>query len=515
MYQALYRKWRPRTFDDVVGQDSVVETLKRQIVLGRPSHAYLFTGTRGTGKTTCAKIFARAVNCENPQKGNPCNKCPSCIGIENGSIMDVIEMDAASNNGVSDMRSLRDEAIYTPALVKKRVYIIDEVHMLSKDAFNALLKIMEEPPEHLMFILATTELHKVPATVLSRCQRYSFRRLPPSVIAERLELVASNENMNLAQEAAELLSRLADGSMRDGISLLDQCSSAADITANHVLEAIGLAGRTETEKLLRATQSGDSAAALAILDRLYCEGKDVSSVLEELCTLQRDILITKIAPKGGWSLQSGGYDAAMLKEMAAKLPAKRQMAALEIVQSALSEINKGSSRKIAAELCLMRLCGADAPEEGETQPVKAEPKAVPQPKPIAAAEPPEIAPMPEAQIPAPELKAEKAETSNPSGTWQDVLKALKPTMPPMDYMILSDQSQAEGEICDSTLTIRVKSPFGMGMLNKTEITSAVKAAAEKMLGCAVKVMLTDAQKTADGGVDKLDALSKFGNITFK
>ena len=204
MYQALYRKWRPRTFDDVVGQDSVVETLKRQVVLGRLSHAYLFTGTRGTGKTTCAKIFSRAVNCESPVEGNPCNKCPSCIGIENGSILDVVEMDAASNNGINDVRALRDEAIYSPAAVRKRVYIIDEVHMLSKDAFNALLKIMEEPPEHLMFILATTELYKVPATVLSRCQRFTFKRLPPDRIAERLVHIASKEGLKLTEEAAEL-----------------------------------------------------------------------------------------------------------------------------------------------------------------------------------------------------------------------------------------------------------------------------------------------------------------------
>ncbi|MBQ9938658.1 MAG: DNA polymerase III subunit gamma/tau, partial [Oscillospiraceae bacterium] len=197
MYQALYRKWRPRAFDDVIGQDHITETLKRQVSSGRLSHAYLFVGTRGTGKTTCAKILSRAVNCENPIDGNPCNKCPSCLGIESGSILDVVELDAASNNGVDNVRALRDEAVYSPASVKKRVYIVDEVHMLSTSAFNALLKILEEPPEHLMFILATTELHKVPATILSRCQRFSFKRISPEEISGRLDFIASNEDFEL------------------------------------------------------------------------------------------------------------------------------------------------------------------------------------------------------------------------------------------------------------------------------------------------------------------------------
>ena len=207
MYQALYRKWRPRTFDDVVGQAHITETLKRQVATGRLSHAYLFTGTRGTGKTTCAKILARAVNCEHPVDGNPCNQCPACLGIENGSILDVLELDAASNNGVDQVRALRDEAVYTPAAVKKRVYIVDEVHMLSTQAFNALLQILEEPPEHLMFILATTEIHKVPATIKSRCQQFSFKRIHADEIAARLRYVAGQEDLQLTDEGADLMAR--------------------------------------------------------------------------------------------------------------------------------------------------------------------------------------------------------------------------------------------------------------------------------------------------------------------
>jgi DNA polymerase-3 subunit gamma/tau len=243
MYQALYRKWRPKTFEDVVGQAHITETLKRQVAEGRLSHAYLFTGTRGTGKTTCAKILAKAVNCEHPVNGNPCNACASCLGIESGGFLDVLELDAASNNGVDQVRALRDEAVYAPANVRKRVYIIDEVHMLSTAAFNALLKILEEPPEHLMFILATTELNKVPATILSRCQRFSFRRITPSDIAARLQYVAAQESIDLRPDGAELLSRLADGALRDALSLLDQCAAAGGaIDARAVLEVLGLAG---------------------------------------------------------------------------------------------------------------------------------------------------------------------------------------------------------------------------------------------------------------------------------
>ena len=250
MYQALYRKWRPKTFDDVVGQAHITDTLKRQVASGRLSHAYLFTGTRGTGKTTCAKILARAVNCENPQDGNPCNACPACLGIENGSILDVLELDAASNNGVDQVRALRDEAVYTPAAVRRRVYIVDEVHMLSTAAFNALLKILEEPPAHLLFILATTELHKVPATIKSRCQQFAFKRILPMQIAQRLEYVAGQENIPLTGEGAALLARLADGGMRDALSLLDQCAGGkSSVDEQAILDTLGLAGNVETAAL--------------------------------------------------------------------------------------------------------------------------------------------------------------------------------------------------------------------------------------------------------------------------
>ncbi len=244
MYQVLYRKWRPQTFADVVGQPHVTASLTGAVQSGRLSHAYLFTGSRGTGKTSCAKILAKAVNCERPVDGNPCNACDTCRGIDSGSILDVIEIDAASNNGVDNIRDLREEANYTPTHAKYRVYIIDEVHMLSTGAFNALLKTLEEPPEHVKFILATTEVHKLPSTILSRCQRFDFKRIEPQDIADRLKFVAVQENISLTDDGAMLIARVSDGAMRDALSLLDRCAAYGEaITETVVSDAAGLAGR--------------------------------------------------------------------------------------------------------------------------------------------------------------------------------------------------------------------------------------------------------------------------------
>ncbi len=357
MYQALYRKWRPKAFADVIGQEHITETLRRQVAEGRTSHAYLFTGTRGTGKTTCAKILAKAVNCESPVDGDPCGKCPSCLGIDSGSFLDVLELDAASNNGVDQVRALRDEAVYSPANVKKRVYIVDEVHMLSTAAFNALLKILEEPPEHLMFILATTELHKVPATILSRCQRFSFRRIRPEDVARRLRFVAEQERIDLRPDGAEVLSRLADGALRDGLSLLDQCAAAGGtIDAAAVLDVLGLAGNLQTAKLMELILARDAQGALLLLDELYKGGKDMGAVLSELSTLTRDLLLQKTAPKGGAALLSGGFDAAALDRLGKGVPAGRFLHLASTLQKASAELYASVNRRLDTELCLLRLC---------------------------------------------------------------------------------------------------------------------------------------------------------------
>ncbi len=357
MYQALYRKWRPKVFSDVIGQPHITETLRRQAAEGRISHAYLFTGTRGTGKTTCAKILARAVNCEHPVDGDPCGVCAACTGIERGGSMDVLELDAASNSGVDQVRALRSEAVYSPAKVKKRVYIIDEVHMLSDAAFNALLKIMEEPPEHLMFILATTEVHKILPTILSRCQRFSFRRIPPKIIAQRLEYVAKQEGIDLRPDGSELLSRLADGALRDGLSLLDQCAAPGGaIDAAAVLDVLGLAGNLQTARIMESILKRDAQDALTQLDGLYNNGKDMGAVLSELSSLTRDLLLRKTAPEGGAELLSGGYDTALLDRLGQGVPGTRFLYFASTLQKAAAELYYSANRRLDTELCLLRLC---------------------------------------------------------------------------------------------------------------------------------------------------------------
>ena len=357
MYQALYRKWRPQIFDDVVGQSHITQTLKKQVQTNRLSHAYLFTGTRGTGKTTCAKILAKAVNCQSPIQGNPCGKCPACVGIDSGSILDVVELDAASNNGVDQIRALRDEAVYAPAAVRKRVYIVDEVHMLSTAAFNALLKILEEPPEHLMFILATTELHKVPATILSRCQRFSFKRILPADIQNRLQYIAQQESIDLTPEGASLLARLADGALRDALSLLDQCAvSGRQVNRDTVLDTLGLAGNLKTAHIMNAIAAGDTSAALTQLAQLYDDGKDVGAVLSELSALTRDLLIRKTASQGGEALMTGGYDQETMELLARKFPSQRLLQMLGLLQSTQAGLRTSANRRTDAELCLIQLC---------------------------------------------------------------------------------------------------------------------------------------------------------------
>ena len=358
MYQALYRKYRPQTFTDVVGQKSVTDTLRAQLETGKLSHAYLFTGTRGTGKTSCAKILAKAVNCLDPQDGNPCNCCAACRAIDEGSCMDVLEIDAASNNGVDSVRVLRDDAIYTPSEVRMRVYIIDEVHMLSTAAFNALLKIIEEPPEHLIFILATTELNKVPATILSRCQRFAFRRLTPEDIAGRLNFIAYQENISIAPAALRLLARLADGALRDGVSLLDQCASACtgELTEELVCQTLGLAGIKRTGELLMAAARQDTAKALSIFESLYAEGKDLGALFDELATLCRDLMVLKAAPKSGVSMLSGIADEAQAAELEKLFTPEELLRDLTLVQTAKSAVGKNTDARVAAELCLMQLC---------------------------------------------------------------------------------------------------------------------------------------------------------------
>lgn len=569
MYQALYRKWRPRTFDDVVGQAHITDTLKRQVASGRLSHAYLFTGTRGTGKTTCAKILARAVNCERPVDGAPCNQCPSCLGIENGSILDVLELDAASNNGVDQVRALRDEAVFTPTAVKKRVYIVDEVHMLSTAAFNALLKILEEPPAHLMFILATTELHKVPATIKSRCQQFAFKRILPGDIARRLSYVAAQEGMELTADGAALLARLADGSLRDAMSLLDQCFVPdTQLGPEQVLAALGLAGNLETARLMEFITDRRAEDALESLSRLYGGGKDIGALLGELSGLCRDLLIRKTAPRGGAALLTGGYDDVTMRRLSEKLTAARTAQMLGLIQATLADLPRSGNRRTDAELCVIRLCDETMDssaagfaarlarlEEMLSSGLPAERK---QPAAAAASVPPErpeerhtagdrppwdeapqktASPPGQAPVPVPPQEKERVPARRPepagSGTpvadgfWPAFAAALRGKVPPAVYTYFKNASFVTGTFADGRLTLWTDSELTKKAIGKPEVLTVLGEMAARQFGVPVQVGVAVGRPPAvvtDGGSsgnthDKMNDLlamgRQFGNITIK
>lgn len=357
MYQVLYRKWRPKRFADVVGQPHVTRTLLNELRGGHIAHAYLFTGSRGTGKTTCAKILSKAVNCLSPVDGDPCGECENCRGIDDGSILDVIEIDAASNNGVDNIRDLREEANYTPAKAKYRVYIIDEVHMLSTGAFNALLKTLEEPPEHVLFILATTEVHKLPATILSRCQRFDFHRIPPEEIAGRLQYVAGQENISLTDGAALMLARLADGAMRDALSLLDRCAGRGEeITEQLVSETTGMAGHDYLYTLSNAAAKGDSGAAVAALDDLHNGSCDMSTLATELLSHFRNMMILKTAKEPEKLIICTAEELENLRNEAERFTLDQILYNLDLLQRSLENIRRGADRRTELEMALIRMC---------------------------------------------------------------------------------------------------------------------------------------------------------------
>ena len=532
VYQALYRKYRPQTFTDVVGQRGVTETLRAQLVSGKLSHAYLFTGTRGTGKTSCAKILAKAVNCENPHDGNPCNCCAACRAIDNGSCMDVQEIDAASNNGVDSVRALRDDAVYTPSEVKMRVYIIDEVHMLSISAFNALLKIIEEPPEHLLFILATTELHKIPATILSRCQRFSFRRLSQEDIAGRLNYIAYEEGIDIEPDALQLLARLADGAMRDGASLLDQCASACTgtLTANAVARALGLAGQQKTAELLTAIADQDAAKALHLFSNLYAEGKDVAALLDELCALARDLLILKTAPKSGLSMLSGvgtGQEIAALRE---RFSGAELLRVVTMIQQTAAGFSKSANTRIDCELLFMQLC--DPGLSNDVQAMNARLGRVEQaiangvqiaPKPARTAEQPEgiddeRPPFPDdaddpfAAVAMPDAPEESAPQpkAEPVGFWPELAERIRAELGVRERGFFAPNGPLTASLQGDTLVIAAETDFVLGIIKKPEIEALIRDKAAGVLKRPVAVRLTLKSQMVRAGNDPMDELVAFG-----
>ena len=523
MYQALYRKYRPQTFDDMIGQAAVTQTLKTQLQSGKLSHAYLFTGSRGTGKTSCAKVLAKAVNCLNPQDGNPCNCCEACRSIDSGACMDVLEIDAASNNGVDNVRDLRDDAIYSPSQVKMRVYIIDEVHMLSISAFNALLKIIEEPPEHLLFILATTELHKVPATILSRCQRFAFRRISQEDIAARLQYVAYQDGIDLEESAARVLARLADGGMRDGLSLLDQCASATtgELTAERVYACLGIAGIQQCGKLMEHIADHDTGKALSLMNTFYAEGKDLGALLDEMACLTRDFMILKTAPGEGIGMLSGVASEKETVALVKRFSSGELVRMLTVIQQTAAGFTRNASRRLDAELCIISLCQPELTLDAEALNARLTRledqlrsgqftlQAAPQPQVEEEERPPmpdddDAPPLPD-EIPAP------AVSEAPIGFWTDVAvqvrKELKP--PAMGFFTSSPNAPVQGVLKGDRLELVCANSFTLDVINKKEILELVSRKASAKLGRPVKAVAVD-KNAAGAKSEQMEQLLRFG-----
>ncbi len=364
-YQALYRKWRPMIFEDVAGQDHVSETLRNSIKNGRIAHAYLFCGTRGTGKTSTAKIFSRAVNCQNTQDGNPCNECDICRGIMDGSILDVYEMDAASNSGIDNIREIREEVIYSPTNTRFKVYIIDEAHMLTTEAFNALLKTLEEPPEHIIFILATTEPHKIPATILSRCQRFDFKRIGIADIERRLAKIVKEEEISITPDAIELVSELADGSMRDGLSILDQCAAYAkdDLRYDDIVDIVGIADKRILFPIVDAISKYDSKNALCEVDNFLQKGKEAADFLEEMIFHFRALMLCKSMDNPGEILEKSEQLVEKYKAQSEGFGIERLIYSIQTLGEYLIQAKKLSSPKVAVEMATVVLCSNDNPKD--------------------------------------------------------------------------------------------------------------------------------------------------------
>ena len=496
VYQALYRKYRPQTFDEVVGQGSITKILKAQLQTGRLSHAYLFTGSRGTGKTSCAKILAKAVNCLNPHDGNPCNVCAACRSID------------------------------APSQVRRRVYIIDEVHMLSLSAFNALLKIIEEPPEHLIFILATTELHKVPATILSRCQRFSFRRISPEDVALRLQHIATQEHISLEPQAAMVLARMADGALRDGVSLLDQCASAATgpVTAEVVYQCLGLAGEQKAAEMMEAIAEKNARKALTLFDRLYADGKDIGALLDELCALARDLLVLKTAPTAGLSMLSGVSTEQEAQALKDRLSAGELIQILKTLQQTMAGFTRGGKNRMDGELCLIRLCEPALSLEPEalnarlTRLEEAVASGVGLPhvtaaKPVEEPEEEERPPLP-GDADAPPEFGEPAAASPPepaANFWADFAGQVRETLgPPVSgFFISSPDAPVQGVLRSDQLELQCQNTFVYDMVNKPEILQKIGRCLCAALGRSIPVLATDLQAKPKAN-DHLQALLAFG-----
>ncbi len=496
VYKALYRKWRPLTFDDVISQEYTTEALKNQIISGKTAHAYLFTGSRGTGKTTCARILAKAVNCRNMKNGNPCLECDICRDADSGALTDIVEIDAASNNGVDNIRDLRDAAVYTPERGAYKIYIIDEVHMLSQGAFNALLKIMEEPPPYVKFILATTEIHKVPATIVSRCQRYDFRRIKAEDIAKRISYIAQQEDIDLTEDGAAMIAKLADGGMRDAVSLLDQCSVCAEvINAEAVSNAAGIAGRDYLYDMLDAVSDSDTPRALAVTASLYDMSKDLTRLCEELIIQLRNVMLLKASPETAEKLIVCMPDELdRLKAIADRSSLPTVMDRLSMLQECRERMQRAMNKRVEFEMSLIKLCSgtvntAQGIDNSEIYDKikQLEDKIASAPTAAAAAgqapEQPEVleasaAPADEKIIPSIDIKKLRAEDIVPCERWAEILEEFRLINPAVAGSLDGSFAGTAGNY----IFITAQNRFFMDLFKVKENAASLGSAIAKVLG---------------------------------
>ncbi len=468
MYQALYSKWRPRTFSDVLSQPQVTVTLRNQVKAGTTVHAYLFTGSRGTGKTTCARILAKAVNCEHPTpEGDPCLTCSLCQMAEQGTLADLVEIDAASNNSVEDIRDLRDASVYLPEKGKFRIYIIDEVHMLSASAFNALLKIMEEPPPYMKFILATTEIHKVPATIISRCQRYDFRRIQQEDLVSRLMMIAEKENISLEPNAAKFMARLSDGGMRDAISLLDRCSAYGEtITVKLAAEAAGAADRNYLFQLMEAILEKNIPNILKLISDLYQQAKDLQRLCEELILLQRDVLLYKVT--GNVSLLNSLPEEISSIEKFSGQELSQILTLLQSLQDCREKLYRATDKRITLEMSLIRLCTNFSQEKNSSLSSSADLQEILQRLSRLEQQPNEPLPQKLPPLPAPrqnpEMKKFSLSDCQPLPQWAEILERCEEKCPDVGATLLGSSAV----FYENYLMITTGNPLFMALLKRKE-----------------------------------------------
>ncbi|MBR6533548.1 MAG: DNA polymerase III subunit gamma/tau [Clostridia bacterium] len=530
-YQALYRKYRPKTFKDVYGQEHITETLKNELAQGTTVHAYLFTGTRGTGKTTCAKILANAVNCTDLKDGNPCLECESCRSFLSGENTDIVEIDAASNNGVDDIRILREQIAFAPASSKYRVYIIDEVHMLSINAFNALLKTLEEPPSHVIFILATTEVHKLPATILSRCQRFDFRRIDSEKICERLQFIAKEEGLSLTDEAATLIASAADGGMRDALSILDLCASGnQNIDEATVENVCAMAGSDYLLELADFIKQKDTESALLMLDKLHNSSVDMLRLLSELISHYRDLMIIKTVKKGSRPIVCSTKRLEALENQAKDYDIKDIIFTLNCLQSSTALMQSGN-RRCEMEMAVIKLCNPEisvdiaalerrisALENGNIRPVKKSVASTPKPVvETSVLEEPDEIPLPEPPEESEEIATPEKEPTAPStdgiakvDNWNEILDILKTTCPLIAGVLGESSAYIKGDYLlidakNSQFRTLIKTANGL-------YKDHIRKAAEQVLGATYKLGPYSAEKQAKAKDPLLSLADKLKNL---